>query len=178
MKRNILKGLRNRWRRWAWPGDQYARSLGVTVGERCRILTRSFSTEPYLIRIGDDVTISTNVLLLTHDGSTWLFRDAKGRRYDYRRIDIGNRVFIGANAIIMPGVRIGDRVIVGAGSVVTKSIPEGLVVAGNPARCVGHFDHLEERALNEYPRHDEIDSKTQKEFILDNSNTRRKGWIQ
>lgn len=128
-------------------GSTAARYLGVRVGSDCRILTKDFGSEPWLITIGDRVTITAGVVLLTHDGSSWLFRDAQGRRYRYAPINIGNDVFIGIGSILMPGVCIGDRVVVGAGSVVTKSIPSGLVVAGNPARVLGRYDDLERQAL-------------------------------
>lgn len=49
-------------------------------------------------------------------------------------VEIGKQVWIGANAVILPGVRIGDGVIVGAGSIVTQDVPEGAMVAGKPAR--------------------------------------------
>ena len=52
------------------------------------------------------------------------------------RVTIGDRVFIGAGSIILPGVNIGDDVIIGAGSVVTHSIENGKVYAGNPAKEV------------------------------------------
>lgn len=130
-------------------GVAYARSVGVTVGNNCRIMTKRFGNEPFLIEIGNNVTITSNVILLTHDGSTWLFRDEKGRRYTYKRVKIGNNVFIGVNSIIMPGIIIEDNVIVGAGSVVTKSIPQGCIVAGNPARVISRFDVYKESVLKE-----------------------------
>jgi acetyltransferase-like isoleucine patch superfamily enzyme len=122
--------------------------LGVSIGDGCRLLISNFGTEPWLIRIGDRVTISHGVLLLTHDGAPWLVRDDRGRRYRYARIEIGNDVFIGANSIIMPGIRIGNRAIVGAGSVVTRSVPSGTVVAGNPARILGEFNQYVASGLN------------------------------
>jgi len=131
-------------------GLAYAKSLGVQVGEGCRIYTYKFGSEPFLIQIGNRVTITSGVVLLTHDGSTWLMRDEKGRRYLYKRIVIGNDVFIGVNAIIMPGVIIEDRVIVGAGSVVTKSVPSGCIVAGNPAKIIGYYDKFETSALEQF----------------------------
>lgn len=148
-------------------GVVYGRKLGVSIGERCRIYTRHFGSEPFLITIGDDVTITSGVKLITHDGSTWLMKDSKGRRYSFQRILIGNQVFIGVNSIIMPGVKIGDRVIVAAGSVVTKSIPSNSVVAGVPARIIGDYNDIEKRMLNEYVSDLEMDkNKPYKERIL------------
>lgn len=138
-------------------GVSYARSRGVKVGDDCRIYTTKFGSEPFLIEIGNRVTITSGVILLTHDGSTWLIRDEKGRRYLYRRVRIGDDVFIGVNTIIMPGVVIGDRVVIGAGSVVTKSIPSGTLVAGNPARIIGNFDDYEKDVLNNYISDQEMD---------------------
>jgi hypothetical protein len=130
-------------------GREYlAQWLGVKMGKNCRLLIDDFGTEPWLVSLGDRVLITGGVQLITHDGSTWLFNDQKGRRYHYAPIEIGSDVFIGVNSIILPGVRIGDRVVVGAGSVVTKSVPSGWVVAGAPARWCGMFDDYRERALN------------------------------
>jgi len=134
-------------------GDVASRFLGARVGKGCRIITRSLGTEPWLISIGDRVTIAADVLLMTHDGATWLVRDGRGRRYKYGRVEIGNDVFIGAQSVIMPGVRIGDRCVVGAGSVVTKSVPSGAIVAGVPAKIIGRFDDYERRALAGFPAH-------------------------
>ena len=53
------------------------------------------------------------------------------------KVKIKNNVYIGNNSMIMPGVTIGNDVIIGAGSIVTKSIPDGKIVVGNPARTVG-----------------------------------------
>lgn len=141
----LLSAVWRRIQRFRLGGSEYARWRGVTVGRDCRILSHRFGSEPFLIEIGDRVTVSTNVMLLTHDGATWLLRDEKGRRYRAAKIRIGSDVFIGYGSIIMPGVHIGDRVIVGAGSVVTRSIPSGTVVAGNPARFVCTFDDYADR---------------------------------
>lgn len=127
--------------------ERHGRSLGVKIGRDCRILSSNFGTEPFLIEIGDRVTVSLNVIFLTHDGASWLIRDHRGRRYIYRRVKVGSDCFIGARAILMPGVEIGDRVIVGAGAVVTKSVPSGSVVVGCPARIIGSYDAFRERTL-------------------------------
>ena len=117
----------------------YARSKGVRVGENCRFVSSpKWGTEPYLISIGNHVLISCDVTFLTHDGSTWVFREAgpyKGT-YKFGPITVGDNCFIGCGAIILPNVQIGDNCIVAARSVVTKSIPSGEVWGGNPARFI------------------------------------------
>lgn len=136
---------------YAVRGSTYtARALGVSLGEGCRIYSSSFGTEPWLISIGDRVTVTSGVQFITHDGATWLLRDTKGRRYRCARIQIGSDVFIGTNSILLPGVRVGNRVIIGAGSVVNRSIPDNCVVAGVPARFIGTFDEFERRGLAEF----------------------------
>jgi maltose O-acetyltransferase len=88
------------------------------------------------IRIGDDVTLAPRVYLLAHDASTKRALD----RTRIGTVEIGDRVFIGAGAMVLPGVRIGSDVVIGAGSVVTRDIPDGSVAAGNPARVLGDTD--------------------------------------
>lgn len=118
-------------------GRVYALSaLGVRVGDGCRILSDIATTEPWLISIGDRVTISTRVTFITHDGSGWLYHDDRGRRYRFAPIRVGSDVFIGTGVTVLPGVSIGNRCVVGAGSVVTVSVPDGTVVAGVPARPI------------------------------------------
>jgi len=129
-----------------------ARYLGVTVGEGCRIYNKSYGSEPWLVSIGNRVTVTAGVSFLTHDGAAWLVRDEAGRRFRYARVVVGNDVFIGVYSIVLPGVRIGDRVIVAAGSVVTRSVPDGAVVAGNPARIIGRFNDYERKTLEKYVR--------------------------
>ena len=138
-------------------GAGFARYKGVKVGANCRIYTRSFGSEPWLISIGDKVTITSGVVILTHDGSTWLFDDEKGRRYLYRKVVIGNNIFIGVNSIIMPGVKIEDNVVVAAGSVVTKSVPSGVIIGGNPAKIIGTFDGYKNKVLTSYISKKDID---------------------
>jgi len=90
----------------------------------------------YHIEIGNDVSLAPNVHILAHDASTWWFLE----HTKIKNVKIGNRVFIGAGSIIMPGVTIGNDVIVGAGSVVTKDIPDNCLHAGNPAKFMVYTD--------------------------------------
>ena len=107
-------------------------SYGIRMGKNCHILTSKIDVHHgFLISMGDNVTIS-DARLLTHDGSTKKFLGYSR----VGRIKIGSNVFIGAGAIILPGVEIGDNVIIGAGSVVTKDIPNNSLAVGNPARVI------------------------------------------
>lgn len=107
-------------------------------------------------------------MLLTHDGSTWLFNDDKGRRFLYKKTIIKNNVFIGTNSIIMPGVVIEDNVIVAARSIVTKSVPSGVIIGGNPAKILGDYDSYKARVLTSYVSESDMDfAKTYKERILE-----------
>ena len=93
-------------------------------------------THCWLIQIGNNVTLAPRVHILCHDAST-------KNDLNYTKIGtviIGDNVFVGASAIIMPSVNIGNNVVVAAGSIVTKDIPSGNVVAGNPARIIDSYD--------------------------------------
>lgn len=107
---------------------------GLQVGDRFKLMGESIIDPSHCwhIEIGNDVTFAPRVHILAHDAST-------KTHLGYTRIAnvrIGDRVFIGAGAIVLPGVTIGDDVIVGAGSVVTKDIPSGTLAAGSPARKI------------------------------------------
>lgn len=112
-------------------------SKGVSIGDEFRIIEpqrSTFGSEPYLVKVGNHVTISANVRFVTHDGGVWVFRNQEPNIDVFGKIVIGNNVFIGINSIIMPGVHVGDNVVIGAGSIVTSSLEGGFVYAGIPAR--------------------------------------------
>lgn len=145
-----------------------ARRKGVKIGNDCRIYITRFGSEPWLIEIGNKVTVTSGVRIITHDGSTWLFNDDKGRRFLYKKTIIKNNVFIGTNSIIMPGVVIEDNVIVAAGSIVTKSVPSGVIIGGNPAKILGDYDTYKAKVFSGYVSESEMDfTKTYKERILE-----------
>lgn len=83
-------------------------------------------TNPRGIHIGEESYIASGAIVFTHDFCRSIHKDTY----------IGKRCFIGANAIIMCGIKIGDEVIVGSGAIVTKDVPSNCIVAGNPARII------------------------------------------
>jgi acetyltransferase-like isoleucine patch superfamily enzyme len=115
---------------------KYLRRKGVKIGKNCRLHTISFSTEPYLVEIGDDVSIADCTVFITHDGSITCFRADFPGDDIFGRIRIGNNVTIGAHTIILPNTTIGNNSIVGAGSVVRGIFPDDSVIVGNPAKTV------------------------------------------
>ncbi len=86
------------------------------------------------IRIGDDCLIASHVSItsLTHDPEAALYRTS----HIAKDVNIGNNVWIGSHAVILPGVNIGDNAIVGAGAVVNKDVPQNAIVAGIPAKVL------------------------------------------
>jgi len=141
---NLLKGRKHRslvyrlilkyYERYT--PSAYAELLGVNFGKHCRFIGRNhFGSEPYLIYIGDYVSITSSTFI-THDGGVWVFRNEEPDIDVVRPIKIGNNVFIGMNCTILPGVKIGDNTVVGAGSIITKELVGGFVYAGNPAKPI------------------------------------------
>ena len=90
----------------------------------------------FLISIGNNSGFSSNVTVLAHDSSPFLYTGYT----KIGQVHIGDKVFIGANVTILPGVTIGDNVVIGAGSVISRDIPSNEVWAGNPARRLCSLD--------------------------------------
>jgi acetyltransferase-like isoleucine patch superfamily enzyme len=128
---------------------EQVRGLGVRIGCHCRIyLGSDFGSEPYLVTIGDHVTITSGVRFSAHDGGVWLFREEFPDIDVFAPICVGNNVFIGNNAIILPGVVIGDNCIIAAGSVVTGAVPDNSVVAGVPARVIKSVEEYRTKVMS------------------------------
>lgn len=109
-------------------------SMGMTVGKNFGRLNGVIldPSHCWLITIGDNVTLAPRVHILCHDASTKGFLGYT----KIGRVTIGNDVFVGAESVILPGVTIGNNVIIGANSTVTHDVPDGVVVAGSPARVI------------------------------------------
>lgn len=143
---------------------------GLIIADDCRIREMpDFGSEPYLITIGKHVSISFDVVFLTHDGATCLFRDED--RYKgilkFGKIEIKDNCFIGARTTIMPGVTIGENSIVGACSLVTKDIPSNSVCAGVPAKFICTTKDYAEKCLRNSPEYDKANyARNKREELL------------
>ena len=107
----------------------------LTIGARCFANFGLVALDVAAISIGDDVQIGPNVQLLTPTHPV----EPEPRRQKWegaRPIVIGDNVWLGGGAIVLPGVTIGKNTVVGAGSVVTRDLPANAVAVGNPARVV------------------------------------------
>lgn len=132
--------------------ENYAKKIGVEVGKGCSLDSSiTYGAEPYLIKIGDFVRVANDTSFYTHGGvipMRFYYNDPTLDHFG--KVSIGNYTSIGAHCMIMPGVAIGDRCIVGGGSVVTKSVPDGCMVAGNPAKYIGRTEDFYKRLKEKY----------------------------
>lgn len=147
---------------------EYARRIGVKVGISCKfgdISRGTFSTEPYLISIGDHVEITSGVRFITHDGAVWVYRQNEPNLDVFGKITVGNNVFIGMYSLILPGVTVGDNVIIGAGSVVSKDIPSNVVAAGVPAKPIRSVEEYRERIRDKETHIRDWKESDKKEFL-------------
>ena len=87
------------------------------------------------IFVGDDVLLGPNVTIATANHPLDPGLRSRGLQYN-RDVHIGNCVWIGAGAVVLPGTHIGGSAVIGAGSVVTRDIPAGVLSAGNPCRVL------------------------------------------
>ena len=130
------------------------RRCGVKIGVNCYV-NHDVVLEKG-VEIGDGTTVTGGTLVLTHDAvpATYLPQLDRGsvftRLCRRTNVKIGKQCFIGARCVILPGVTIGDKCVVAAGSIVTKDVPSGYVVAGNPAKKVCTIDEYVAKSLRRY----------------------------
>ena len=119
----------------------YLRSKGLRVGDNTLFIdprtTAIDVSRPWMIKIGENCTITPGVTVMTHDYGLRVIKGVYGDvmgRVD--KVEIGDNVYIGMHATIVAGVTIGNNVLIGANSLVSKDIPDNCVAAGNPARVI------------------------------------------
>lgn len=128
---------------------------GINIGEKTYISPKAYidTHRPGSVTIGKNCYITRNVVILCHTdtrkgGPLGVWQKRGGKR-EYGDVLIGNNVFVGVNSVILPGIKIGNDVIIGALTLVDKDIPDGVVVAGVPARIIGKtIDHLAAEKLS------------------------------
>lgn len=131
----------------------------IIIGNSCTISSDSFISGSHSIRIGNksylgkkaridlsrdvtlgfDVGFGENSIIWTHG----YFPPAdEGYPVTYAQVEIGDKAWVSTGIIILPGVRIGSKAIIGAGSVVTKTVPDEMVAAGNPAKIIKNISEI------------------------------------
>jgi acetyltransferase-like isoleucine patch superfamily enzyme len=134
------------------------RKRGVVIGSNCYINHDVFLERGVVI--GDDTTVTLGAVVLAHDAAAGTFlRELEGTT-PYDKITkraattIGSNCFVGGRSIVLCGVTVGDNCIVAAGAVVSRDVPAGSVVGGNPARHICTIDEFVQRQrklLREHP---------------------------
>ena len=129
---------------------------GLRVGKNLKRMQGVIidDSHPWLITIGEEVTLAPRVHILAHDAST-------KAHLGYTKtgcVMIEDRVFVGAGTVILPGVTIGHDAVIGANSTVTRDIPPATVAAGCPARVICTLEAYlakERENMKEAPVYDE-----------------------
>ena len=127
---------------------------GAIIGEGTRLNCSIdlFGTEPYLVKCGKDCLFANGVRFFTHDGGVKVLNSLN--RFDGKRMEnfapiiIGDNVYIGSFALVMPGVTIGDNVVIGACAIVTHDIPSNVVTVGIPAKPIKSIEQYYEGAVS------------------------------
>ena len=129
---------------------KYFRKQGAQIGKGCSIITYSLGDEPYLVKIGNHVTIAGGVVFATHDGAAWICREEIPDIQVFGPIIIEDNCVIGQDAILFPNIRIGKNSIVGAGSVAISDVPPNTIVMGVPARPIGSVEKYKEKCITRW----------------------------
>jgi acetyltransferase-like isoleucine patch superfamily enzyme len=119
----VLRRVLTRSRLWV-----FRRVMGMDIDPTVEmsLSARPDTNFPQGVHIGARTYVAFGVRIMTHDRTRGLYVHTR----------IGSNCFIGGNAIILPGITIGDNCVVAAGSVVTRDVPDGSIIGGNPARIL------------------------------------------
>lgn len=117
--RNLLVGARVAWCRRVWGMDLHP-TVQMSLSAK---LDRTF---PIGVHVGENSFLAFESRILAHDRTRGLYLHTR----------IGRNCFVGGRSMVLPGVTVGDGCVIAAGAIVTKDVPAGSVVAGNPARVI------------------------------------------
>lgn len=152
--------------------QEYLKSEGVTIGNGCDIhKSAQFGSEPWLIKIGDNVRITQGVKFITHDGGLWTLRKMgliDGENVKYGSISVGNNCNISWDVTIMPNVHIGDNCVIAAGAVVTKNVPAGTIWGGVPAKQIETIDTYYKKVSSQCVPTYSMQPKDKKQYLKEN----------
>lgn len=150
----------------------YYRQQGVNIGENVSIIEPIspviFSSEPYLVSIGNNTTISFDVAFVTHDAATRVIRhlpNGDPETVIYGPITVGNNCFIGCRSIILSNVTIGDNSIIGAGSLVNRDIPANSVAAGNPCKVFCTLEEYRKKHKDDFLYMVSLDYMSKRQYL-------------
>ena len=128
--------------RFTIPADlrlQLYRWMGIRIGRHCFVGLDTWLDDqfPELVVIEDDVTISFRVTVIVHDDAKRMDRTEAGALDGtVAPVILRRGCYLGAGALLLPGVTVGEDAVVAAGAVVTRDVPAGAVAAGVPARVI------------------------------------------
>jgi acetyltransferase-like isoleucine patch superfamily enzyme len=130
-----------------WSIAEYFRKQGAQIGENCSISVKSLGSEPYLVKLGNHVTISEGVVFLTHEGGVRMLGETFSNLQLFGTIILEDNCFIGQNVVLCPNIRIGKDSIVGANSLVISDVQPNTIAIGVPARHFGSATKFKERCI-------------------------------
>jgi len=171
LKRILRNGIF--WTKKKSPLDAFVQE-GLRLGKQVKFVTLpNFGSEPYLISVGDNTTVSFDVAFVTHDAATRVIRnlpDGHPETVIYGPIKIGKNCFIGCRSTILSGVSIGDNTIIGACSLVNRDIPANVVAAGNPCKIICTLEEYRKKHEKDFLYMVNLPYEEKKQYLLDKFN--------
>lgn len=135
--RNILMPYKNGKNVTIWELVHIATPSMLSVGDNVTINRYSYLQAGGGIQIGNNVLIGPHVIIYSKNHKFTNKNELiNNQGYESKRVEIGDNVWIAANVIILPGVRIGNNCVIGAGTLVNKDVENNCLMVGNPARLV------------------------------------------
>lgn len=148
--------------------NKVAKLENVKFGKNPYFRTKQFGSEPYLIEVGNDFKTAGRVNFITHDGGVHVLRNLYPELKEvdlFGKIKIGDNVFVGYAAIILPNTIIGNNVLIGAGSVVRGNLLSNSVYAGVPVKRICSIEEYKNKNSNNFLETKNMTNIEKKEFI-------------